>query len=214
MNTIRARARLQMLTLMTSVALTLDVLAAGLHWSGPDISFDNQAGGPLVTDVLIPSQVAFARRIQQGLYNAALEPSYSSVNGSPVGTVWAVSGLNGNPVFSYGAAANTGAGLVFSDWASAYGGAGTLSTNILARPAVLKIPGGTPAEDIYVDIAFTTWGQTPGAGGRFAYTRSTPPASPSPIAVPLVPGFAELLCGGLFCVLARRGRRTKGAKAV
>lgn len=213
MNTVRALARLPFLSLVASLALSLDVLAAGLHWSGPDVSFDNQAGGPLVTDVLIPSQVAFARRIQQGLYNAAQESGFSSVNGSPVGTVWAVSGLNGNPVFGYGAAAGTGAGLTFSNWSAAYGGAGSLATNILSRPAVLKIPGGTPAEDIYVDIAFTAWGQTPGDQGRFAYMRSTPPAPPATVSVPLLPGPTELLWGALLCVLARRGRRNEGPEA-
>lgn len=189
--------------------LATGAYAAGIYWNGSAVNFDNT--GSSATDTLIPGQVAFRRGISQGLFNAAVEPSFSAVAGSPVGTQWAVSGLGGNPAFSVGAGAGLGAGLIFSDWASAYGGPGALAGNILSRAAVLRIPGSTPAQDIYIDIAFTRWGQTPAERGAFAYTRSTPPPAlvPAAVSVPLLPPPALLLLGVLLGGLGVRRHFTR-----
>lgn len=205
----RSSNRLRLSVAASLCVLATGAFAAGVHWNGPAVNFDNT--GPAATDTLIAGQVAFRRGISQGLFNAAVESGYSAVDGSPVGTQWAVSGLGGNPVFTFGAGAGMGAGLTFSDWASAFGGAGALAGNILNRPAVLRIPGSTPAQDLYIDIAFTRWGQRPAERGAFAYTRSTPPPAPAPaaVSVPVLPPPVQWLLGALLAGLGVRRQFTR-----
>ena len=160
-------------------ALIPSANAVAVHWSGPDLNFVNPASSESI-DVLILGEIEFTRAASgAGLFNSALEGSYSSLTGSPNGTKWAVSGLGGNPVFSYGEASSLGAGLLFSSWRNAYGGLGDLATNIVGSPAVLWLQ----TQDIYIDIVFTSWAQgfngNPSTGG-FAYIRSTPIPLPAP----------------------------------
>jgi hypothetical protein len=195
------------LALVLSLITTVTALATE-HWSGPSLNFTN-AGGQ--TDILISGAVEFRRGITGGIYNVAQENSFNRTTGeSPRGTLWAASGLN-NPTFTFGKASELGAGLNFTTWTSAYGGPGSLATQILNRPSVVRILGPTTAEDIYLDLTFTQWGQS--HAGSFAYTRSTPaptlhsrqvPAWPIPMAM-----LAFFLVEGIAVRALQRGRDSR-----
>lgn len=155
------RARLARFALVIPWLLTT-FPAGGIEiWNGPSINFTNLMG----SDPTLPANqdrltlnVWLTRGPTRGLYNAAVETSYSSL--SPVGTEWA-----------YGALADY-ASLNYQAWVVWYN---KNPSFMLTHDAVLHlIP-----DDAYLTIRFITWGQ--GAGG-FSYTRSTPPVpEPSPV---------------------------------
>lgn len=139
--------------------------AAGIEiWNGPTITFINEIG----SDPTLPSSqdrlttnVWLTRGYSKGLYNAAVETSYSSL--SPIGTEWA-----------YGSLANY-ASLNYQGWADWNS---HNPPSMVGQDAVLHlIP-----DDVYLAVQFTSWNMR--AGG-FSYTRSTPPV-PEPSAGLLV----------------------------
>ena len=90
-----------------------------------------------------------------------------SPNFSPAGTRWATGAMLANSGKTI--AASNHAALTFTSWQQAYGGMSALATNILVHPAVVHLT----AEDIYLDLQFTSW--TVGGGGGFRYVRSVLP---------------------------------------
>ncbi len=145
----------------------LMAFAVGLHdaagtevWNGPLINFTNAIG----SDPTLPENqdrltlhVWLTRGYAQGLYNAALESSYSSL--SPVGTEWAYGNLSDYAALNY---------QPWVEWN------GHHPPSMVGQDAVLHlIP-----DDVYLAVTFTFWNMH--AGG-FSYTRSSPPV-PEPSA--------------------------------
>lgn len=157
-------------------ALLLVAAASTAHaatvWSGPAVTFEHVAfsdpSDPANQDALTAG-VALTRGAAQGLYNAAVETSYTA--GSPAGTEWAWT-LNNPGLDASDITAANYASLTFDPWEVAHG---------QDPPATVGISGvlHLVAEDIYLDIEFTSWGQTPSAGGAFSYVRSTPVPEPA-----------------------------------
>jgi len=151
------------------VLLAVSILAAHPGWAieiwnGPSINFTNAIG----SDPTLPANqdrltlnVWLTRGYTKGLYNAAVETSYSSL--SPVGTEWA-----------YGALADY-ASLNYQPWLAWYA---KNPSFMVTHDAVLHlIP-----DDTFLAIRFTFWNER--AGG-FSYTRSSPPV-PEPSPVPMI----------------------------
>lgn len=115
--------------------------------------------------------VAITRANSQGIFNPIQESGYGG--GSPLGTKWYFGGTVQDVIDGTLTLAS------FSNWQSAAGGnpPATVGVN-----AVLYLE----AEDAYVDLVFTDWGMTPGAGGTFAYTRATIPAPATGVALAMV----------------------------
>ena len=151
------------------------VVADPQIWSSGanDLTFVHDANS--TTQDAITAQVAITRNGAQGIYNAVNETSFTH-GISPAGTAWAFSDLNLSPAFAYGAGAAAFSTLNFSPWDTALGGAQKLQDNIPNRPAVLHLL----AEDIYIDIEFTSWGGR-GSGGDFTYIRAVNPFGPPPV---------------------------------
>ncbi len=145
-------------------------------WNGPLITFTNISGSDpneATNQDRITSDVYLVRGALRGIYNAALEPSYSHLS-SPVGTEWAYGQLN-----NY-------ASLVYTDWEDWFGGkAGGGPPSTLGKDAVLHII----PEDIYLSIQFTSWGVRMGG---FSYVRSTPFAPEPSAGVMMLTGLGAL----------------------
>ncbi len=158
-------------------------LSAAILWNGPPLTFSKPARSdwtlPQNQDRITPL-VWLTRANTQGIFNIAIEPSYTTVS-SPLGTEWA-----------YGTTADF-ASLIYKNWEAWTGGPGSGPPSTLGKDAVVHLID----EDIYVDIKFTAWGYTTGS---FSYVRSTT-GVPEPSGVALL-GIGTLLLG------ATRNRRT------
>ena len=143
-------------------------------WDGPDVTITNPPSAG-VQDMLT-SNVTLTRGETAGLYNAAQEASFDTINKtSPADTKWAFLGLNGNSSNSADITAANFANLNFNDWADSLGGTVNLQGNIVNRPGVVHLV----SDDIYLNIQFTAWGGGI-SGGSFSYTRSTAPTPAAP----------------------------------
>jgi hypothetical protein len=130
-------------------------------WTGAKITFTKADGAdwtqPANQD-RITQNVWLTRQDRRGLFNIAVEPSFSGVQ-PPIGTEWA----DGN--------AADWATLTFQgwrDWARSHG----QTPSIVGVDAVVHLI----EEDVYIDIEFLSWtqGRSPGTGGGgFAYQRAT-----------------------------------------
>lgn len=139
-------------------------------WSGLTYSFtrpDAVDGTlPEYQDAITPN-VVFARQDTQGIYNAASEVGFAG-GISPEFTEWATGLILANDGLDIEAA--NYAALEFTDWASAYGN--SVGNNIVGTSAVVHLI----AEDVYLDIKFTSWANARiGGQGGFAYQRAVPP---------------------------------------
>jgi hypothetical protein len=114
----------------------------------------------------ITPNVALARGLIEGLYNAAKENGWN--DSGPLDTEWATNINNPGKTIS---AANF-ADLQFDSWLVAYGG--QVGNTIVNRDAVLRLV----SDNIYLDIRFTNWQQR--SGGGFAYMRAVAPVGPMP----------------------------------
>lgn len=142
------------------------VQAEPLVFSGFDHAFSKSPGADFTlpeNQDAITATIAITRGGSRGLYNIAQEFAYTN-NLSPVGTEWAF--FHNNP--SETLAATNWAALTFQNWETSLGGGGSLSTAILDGNAVVHLID----DDIYLDIRFTAWGVSPGAGGSFSYERA------------------------------------------
>jgi hypothetical protein len=172
-------------------------------WNGPSITFTKPdfADWTLAANQdRLTNNVWLTRMNIRQLINIAVEESPRLL--SPLGTEWAF----GMPQFD-----NTGpitasnfANLEFADFVSALGS--NVGLNILEGPGVLHLI----ADDIYLDIRFTSW-RRGDAGGGFSYIRSTPGETPIP-----EPSSAALVIAGALAwagkVAARRTRKEKTAR--
>jgi hypothetical protein len=144
--------------------------AAPIVWSGLSFSFSKPSGAdhtqPEFQDSLTPS-VVITRASTQGIFNIALESAFSST--SSAGTEWATD-LN-NPGKTI-AASNFGA-LTFTTWQLAYNNSPIANT--VGRDAVVHLI----AEDVYLDLRFTTRAAPSGAPSRTCAQRPYP--SPRPL---------------------------------
>ena len=115
----------------------------------------------------------------RGLFNGVSETGYASFF-SPSNTVWA-----------YGLLADY-ASLPYASWETWNGHS---PPSMVGRDAVLHLL----SDDVYLSINFSFWG---GAGGGFAYTRSTPALVPEPGVKTLTMTWGLFL----FATRWRRGR--------
>ena len=130
--------------------------------------------------MMITDGALIAPGLFQGLFNSVNEGAWDLVErDTPTGTEWAFASLNGKPAAGSVTMSNYKA-LNFSTWEASLGGMSTLAGNILNRAGVVYIT----AEDIYLNIEFTSWGG--GGSALFAYPRSTTPPVPVPAALPLL----------------------------
>jgi hypothetical protein len=148
---------------LTSVLLAFfAILMPSAHaltlWTGPTTNF-NQATAS--TDVLVPGKVSFSRNSSFWLYNTNVESGPTI--GTPSDTEWA-----------FGSLANY-ASLSYQTFYSYRCGPGCLETRLVTTPASPMVVH-LINEGIYLQVTFTAW---PAHGGYFAYTRSTPPPTPS-----------------------------------
>jgi hypothetical protein len=152
--------------LVICLALAGSANSAPLVYTGQTVAFSKTSfadpSDPANQDRIV-GDVAITRGSSTGIYNAAVEQSFTS-NSSPQGTRWAF-GSNNSGVTP---AATDWASLTFEDWQTSLNGMGSLATNILAGPAVVHLVN----QDVYLDIHFTAWGQGSGAGGSFTYERA------------------------------------------
>ena len=158
------------------LAITLLVMIQGVRrcpaaevWTGPKITFSKTA----FADTALPANqdritdnVWLTRASSLGLFNVKTETSYA-FNSSPADTEW-----------SFGATADIGS-LTFLDWKNAVGSNPPAS---VGENMVLHLI----TDDIYIDITFLTWGETPSSGGFFSYERSTPIPEPATVGLVLV----------------------------
>jgi len=137
-----------------SCATPTHVTAQGTVWNGPMITFTEPAGdnGTLPSDQdRITSDVWLTRNTTMGLFNVALENSYTPYL-SPTNTEWAYGTL-----VSY-------TNLTYASW-EAWNGMNPPS--MLNQQAVLHLI----SDNIYIGIEFMSWGER-GVGG-FSYERTT-----------------------------------------
>ena len=151
-------AILTFLFLLTGSAATI--------WNGPITSFTKADGGdgsnPIDQDRLTPS-VWITRGYNMGLYNAAVESSYTH-NQSPSNTEWANGTLENYASLSY---------THWEGWALGVNFGPPFTVGVDAVMHIIP-------DDIYLSVKFTSW-STHSSGGGFSYVRSTPgPAPPSP----------------------------------
>ncbi len=133
---------------------------------GPKVSFTKQdyADPTIVKDVIIPSVLEITRGDNQGIYNAALQSSYSGPG--PTNTLWSSPYTNVENS-TWGPVENV-FNKTYSNWITATDGVPTLQVNTYM---ILK----ETTQNRYWLIKFNSW--TPqGAGGGFSYDRWEIPA--------------------------------------
>jgi len=127
-------------------------------WTGPTTTFTkaNNANWTLeVNQDRITNNVWITRANNQGIFNIVTEANYTDFL-SPSDTEWAI-----------GTTANIGS-LTFQNWED---------TSVSNPPSLVNqdMVVHLITDDVYIDIKFTSW-QSGGAGGGFAYERSTDPS--------------------------------------
>ncbi len=143
------------------LALTTSLSQAATLWTGPNIGFFHQQGGP--PDPIIPA-VALSRLAGGLLFNTAAGETFSNGSSSPTDTMWAFGTLANYSNLTY---------VTFPSFRN-----GDTAANILNKPMVLHLTN----EDIYIAVTFTNWTQhgIQTGVGSFGYTRSTAPAVTPP----------------------------------
>jgi hypothetical protein len=136
-----------------AVVIFIPRVESATIWDGPTFTYTQpgtDATQPTNQDRLT-SHVWLTRNDTHGLFNAALESSYTA-NFSPEDTEWA-----------YGELTNY-ASLTYTNW-QAWNGSDPPS--MVGQDAVVHLI----SEDIYLSVQFISWSEH---GGPFAYVRSTP----------------------------------------
>ena len=158
-------------------------------WNGPAINFTNAVGSD-PTDPASQDRLTFnvwlTRGSTHGLYNAAVETSYSSL--SPVGTEWAYGALADYASLNLPRPGWLGTGRTLPPWWGK-------TRSYISYPTTFIWPFDSP----------------PGisAPDGFSYTRSTPPVPEPSASLMLLLGTAALT-GVRFC--SRRPRSCAGAE--
>ena len=147
-----ALLRAGVLAVLVVLALCPLRAAGTVIWNGPLYTYiqANPYPFPDNQDSLTPS-VALTRGSTRGLFNSALESSYTHFS-SPLNTEWA-----------YGALSNYSA-LTYFNWEAL---SSSRPPDMVGKDAVLHLI----SDDIYLSIQFTSWGVR---GSGFSYIRSTP----------------------------------------
>ncbi|TWT75649.1 hypothetical protein Pla123a_31590 [Posidoniimonas polymericola] len=154
--------KLKTLAIIATLAANLACGSAkAVVWNGPSTTFSK---APFADSSLPENQdrltddIWITRTNTRGLYNAVSEIFQG--DDSPAGTQWAV-----------GTTTDLGS-LSFDTWLNTVG----LSSSIGGPPNSVGVDFVVHlvSDDIYFDLQFTEWGQGSGAGGSFAYIRSTP----------------------------------------
>jgi len=137
----------------------------------------------------ITDQVWITRAASGGIFNARTEPGYDFAGfSSPEGTAWAFGRTIADGV----------EGVKFQPWAQATNRYPPATVDVNAVMHLI-------AEDIYIDVTFTSW-QINCCGG-FSYERATPSIPVEPVAltqVPALPWPLAALLGTILVALARR----------
>ena len=141
-------------------------MAEAIVWDGPNVSFSK----PAFADWTLPQNqdritdtLWITRGPTNGIFNAFSE-TYFSLASSPADARWAFPYNNPGKTI----AASNYAALEFDVWYIAHN---HNPPSTLNQPAVLKIV----SQEFYIDVMFTSWGQTAGGGGAFSYVRSSEP---------------------------------------
>lgn len=165
---IRSSRLVQLLAaIVAAVPLAISCQAATVVWNGAAINFTKNAFADVnlaANQDRITSQVWLTRSNTQGLFNMVAESGFTHVQ-SPLGTEWA-----------FGTTANY-ATLTYTNWEAwtdlVIGG----PPGTVGKDAVVHLLDG--ADDIYLDLKFTSWSAGSGGGGAFSYVRSTAPVPES-----------------------------------
>ena len=153
--------------------------AQAVIWTGPLTSFTNPDNDTSGIQDVITSNVILDRGNSGSIFNAVLEPNFSSTSQSPLGTSWARGSISdGVGTLSFG-------GFVPNVCLNNCG-------TQLGTSAVETVMYST-ADDLYVDVIWDDW--TSGGGGGFTYRRSTATAS---VPFEFSPTMGFVLIGSLF----------------
>ena len=134
-------------------ALALPLSQAATVWTGPNTTWTKSATTP--SDTILAGKVVLTRGTRDVMFNTAAGEAIAGLT-SPADTMWAFGDISNFATLTYQTLASLRNG--------------NLAARILNQPMVVHLV----AEDIYLSIRFTTWGQF--GSGTVAYTRSTPPA--------------------------------------
>jgi hypothetical protein len=137
-----------------------NLIIAQTIWNGPTMTFTKAgfANPALAANQdRITASTWITRGSTNGIYNIVSEAGYTHTS-SPANTEWATGTLADYASLSY------------SPWETWAGGAPNIPS-IVGRAAVLHLI----AENIYIGITFTVWGQGGASGGSFSYQRTTAP---------------------------------------
>jgi hypothetical protein len=152
---------------LTGLSVSNQSAVAQTVWSGLTKTFSKAS----FSDYTLPQNqdqltdnVVLTRGDSGGLINIEAESSYFMAI-SPALTTWATDLNNAGETI----AATNFANLTFTNWLDAYGGANSRGAFIPGRSAVVHLT----ADDVYLDLKFTSW--TPSGGGGYAYMRAEPP---------------------------------------
>ena len=153
--------------------------SASTIWNGPAISFTKVAlADPNLAENQdrITDKVWLTRGNTQGIYNAKTEAVFDKppiiLNSiSPAGTEWAFGTTDDIESLS------------FDTWIRTVGQSPPSS---VGQPMVLHLV----EDDIFLDLTFTAWGTSRGAGGSFSYRRSTA-VIPEPSSLLLIAALAS-----------------------
>jgi hypothetical protein len=194
----RATGSAAVLVVIALLSPCVPASADPVVWNGPMITFTK----PDFSDWTLPinqdrltDNVWLTRADINPLFNIAVDPFY--MEGSPSDTEWAFGPTQpGNPG---PISASNHANLVFESFVSSLDGRIGLNA-VPFGPGVLHLI----SDDIYLDIAFTSWTQAKSfeSGGGFSYIRSTPGQAPVP-----EPASATLLILGAAVGAAARRRK-------
>lgn len=159
-------------SVLTSFSVVLVVFGSSLCgaaeiWTGPRIVFEKAAftdpSDPANQD-RITDNVWITRGGSAGIFNIASEAFYENFV-SPADTEWAIGTTSdlGIPDF-----------LEFENWQDTIG----IGTVVNGPPTFneqrIDLVMHLITDDIYIDVAFTSWGVQPSSGAFFTYERSTP----------------------------------------
>jgi hypothetical protein len=161
--------------LMAGMACLIPAAHASTFWNGQIINYTEPSVG--ASDVLVAGKVAFARGVNEVIYNSAQETGVGPL--SPTNTAWAIASPS---VISNLSPATIPSPSSFVPFTTIrLQAAGDLQTYLLngngSGGPITFVVYLTNA-DVYLTVTFTSWGRF--STGGFGYNRSTPSAVTPP----------------------------------